>query len=291
MKYKITSNEAEVCVLQEGAMLTSLLKNSTEYLWQGDEEHWSGQAPICFPIVGMLPNNEGTAFGEKCVMKRHGVARINPFELKEQSKNSIAFIQKSSEETRMAFPFDYELEVKYTLVGSTVSVEYLVKNTGKKKMPFVIGGHPAFNCPLDKNEKFEDYKVAFDKALEGGYLRPDHHSGLINIENRFDDFDGESEIAMRHDLFEEKDAMIFDSIAPKSATLIGPSGKGIKIEYQDMANLLIWSACGNADFVALEPWTGISNCSDETNEIEKKRGITILEPNEQAGFKYKITMI
>ena len=265
MKYKITSNEADVCVLQEGAMLTSLLKNSTEYLWQGDEEHWSGQAPICFPIVGMLPNNKGTAFGEKCVMKRHGVARINPF--------------------------DYELEVKYTLVGSTVSVEYLVKNIGKKKMPFVIGGHPAFNCPLDENEKFEDYKVAFDKALDGGYLRPDHHSGLIDIKNRFDDFDGESEIAMRHDLFEEKDAMIFDSIAPKSATLIGPMGKGVKIEYQDMANLLIWSACGNADFVALEPWTGISNCSDETNEIEKKRGMTILEPNEQAGFKYKITMI
>ena len=291
MKYKITSNEAEVCVLQEGAMLTSLLKNSTEYLWQGDEEHWSGQAPICFPIVGMLPNNKGTAFGEKCVMKRHGVARINPFELKEQSKNSIAFIQKSSEETRMTFPFDYELEVKYTLVGSTVSVEYLVKNTGKKKMPFVIGGHPAFKCPLDENEKFEDYKVSFDKALDGGYLRPDHHSGLIDIKNRFDDFYGESEIAMRHDLFEEKDAMIFDSIAPKSATLIGPMGKGVKIEYQDMANLLIWSACGNADFVALEPWTGISNCSDETNEIEKKRGMTILEPNEQAGFKYKITMI
>ena len=43
-----------------------------------------------------------------------------------------------------------------------------------------------------------------------------------------------------------------------------------------MANLLIWSACGNADFVALEPWTGISNCSDETDEIEKKRGMTIL---------------
>ena len=272
-------------------MLTSLLKNGTEYLWQGDEEHWSGQAPICFPIVGMLPNNEGTAFGEKCVMKRHGVARINPFELKEQSKNSITFIQKSSDETRAAFPFDYELEVKYTLVGSTVSVEYLIKNTGNKKMPFVIGGHPAFNCPLDDGEKFEDYKVTFDKTLEGGYLRPDHHSGLIDIENRFDDFNGKTEIAMRHDLFEEKDAMIFDGIAPKSATLIGPSGKGIKIEYQDMTNLLIWSACGNANFVALEPWTGISNCSDETNEIEKKRGMTILEPDEQAGFKYKITMI
>lgn len=290
MKYEITSREAKVFVLQEGAMLTSLLKNGVEYLWQGDEEHWSGQAPICFPIVGMLPNNEGVAFGEKCVMKRHGVARINPFELKEQSKNSITFIQKSSDETRAAFPFDYELEVKYTLVGSTVSVEYLVKNTGSKKMPFVIGGHPAFNCPLSENEKFEDYKVVFDKAV-GRYLRPDHHSGLIDIENRYNDFDGKTEIAMRHDLFEEKDAMIFDGIEAKTATLIGSSGKGIKIEYPDMANLLIWSACGNANFVALEPWTGISNCSDETNEIEKKRGMTVLEANEQAGFKYKITMI
>ena len=290
MKYEITSREAKVFVLQEGAMLTSLLKNGVEYLWQGDEEHWSGQAPICFPIVGMLPNNEGVAFGEKCVMKRHGVARINPFELKEQSKNSITFIQKSSDETRTAFPFDYELEIKYTLVGSTVSVEYLVKNTGSKKMPFVIGGHPAFNCPLSENEKFEDYKVVFEKAV-GRYLRPDHHSGLIDIENRYNDFDGKTEIAMRHDLFEEKDAMIFDGIEAKTATLIGSNGKGVKIEYPDMANLLIWSACGNANFVALEPWTGISNCSDETNEIEKKRGMTVLEANEQAGFKYKITMI
>lgn len=291
MKYKITYGDTKVFVLKEGAMLTSLLKGGTEYLWQGDEEHWSGQAPICFPIVGMLPNNEGTAFGEKCKMKRHGVARINSFEVKEQSKNSITFIQKSSEGTKAAFPFDYELEVKYTLVGSTVSVEYLVKNTGDKKFPFVIGGHPAFNCPLDEGEKFEDYKVIFDKALEGGYIRPDHHSGLVDIEQRYFEYDSKNKIALRHDLFEEKDAMIFDSVAPKSATLIGPNGKGIKIEYQDMTNLLIWSACGNANFVALEPWTGISNCSDETDEIEKKRGMTVLEPNEQADFKYKITMI
>lgn len=291
MRYEITSGNAKVSVLQEGAMLTSLLKNGVEYLWQGDEEHWSGQAPICFPIVGMLPNNEGVAFGEKCEMKRHGVARINPFEVKEQCKNSITFIQKSSEKTRTAFPFDYQLEIRYTLVGSTVSVEYLVKNTGNKKMPFVVGGHPAFNCPLCENEKFEDYKVIFDKALDGGYLRPDHHSGLVDIDKRYGDFDGKVEITMHHDLFEEKDAMIFDGIAPKTATLIGNAGKGIKIEYQDMANLLIWSACGNANFVALEPWTGISNCSDETNEIENKRGMVILEANEQAGFKYKITMI
>ena len=85
--------------------------------------------------------------------------------------------------------------------------------------------------------------------------------------------------------------MIFDDIVSKKATLIGKNGKGIKIEYQDMANLLVWSACGNAPFVALEPWSGIANCSDETDEIEKKRGMTILEPDSEAVFSYKITMI
>ena len=85
--------------------------------------------------------------------------------------------------------------------------------------------------------------------------------------------------------------MIFDSVAPKTATLMGPNGNGVRIEYQDMNNLLVWSACDNADFVALEPWTGIANCSDETDEIEKKRGMTVLEPDDEASFKFKITLI
>lgn len=92
-------------------------------------------------------------------------------------------------------------------------------------MPFSIGGHPAFNCPLTKEEKFEDYKVVFDKPLEKGFLRPDHETGLINGKQRYDLFCGKSSIDMRHDLFEEKDAMVFDDIKPKSATLIGKSKK------------------------------------------------------------------
>ena len=59
MQYEITSNEASAVVGLKGAMLNSLKKNDTEYLWQGDEEHWSGQAPVCFPIVGVLRNSNG----------------------------------------------------------------------------------------------------------------------------------------------------------------------------------------------------------------------------------------
>ena len=122
-------------------------------------------------------------------------------------------------------------------------------------------------------------------------LRPNHETGLVDVSERFDMLEDSDTIELRHDLFEENDAMIFDSIESKSACLIGPNGRGIKIEFQDMNNLLVWSACNNANFIALEPWTGISNCSDESDVIENKRGMTILEPNETVSFKFKMTMI
>ena len=207
-------------------------------------------------------------------------------------KNLInEFVYRMYDETKKQYPFDYELKIKYTINGSTVTNEYIITNTGSSPMPFVIGGHPAFNCPLCDGEVFEDYKVVFDRAMTKSALRPDHHSGLVDVEKRYQVLENSDTINLVHDLFEEKDALIFDNIDSKCATLIGPNGKGVKIEYQDMTNLLVWSACGNADFVALEPWTGISTCSDEDEKIENKRGMTILQPDETASFKFKITMI
>lgn len=291
MKIKITSGENYAVLGLDGAMLNSLNKNNTEYLWQGDAKYWAGQAPVCFPITGVLPNGEMQAFGKRCTMKRHGVARINPFEVLKQHKNSVTFVQRSDENTRRDFPFDYELKIKYTINGDTVTNEYTVTNTGEDKLPFVIGGHPAFNCPLSNGEKFEDYKVVFDKNITKPCLRPDHHTGLVNVFEKFDEMHGSDTLSLVHELFEEKDALIFENCEAKSVTLIGKSGKGVKIEFQDMNNLLIWSAVGNAPFVALEPWTGLASCNDEDGLFEHKRGMTVLEKDETASFKFKITMI
>ena len=291
MVFNIRSDEASAALKLDGAMLTSLKKDNTEYLWQGDSRYWAGQAPVCFPIVGVLPEGKALAFGKECNMKRHGIARISPFEVLEQSDNGVTFIQRSSEETKKAFPFDYELKIKYTISGSSVTNEYIVTNTGNEKLPFVIGGHPAFNCPLEEGESFEDYKVKFSKRMTKAVLRPNHETGLVDVNKRYPALENSDELCLSHSLFEEKDAMVFDNIEAKTATLIGPKGKGIEIAYEDMNNLLIWSACGKPDFVALEPWSGISHCSDENGAFENKRGMTVLNPGEEKRFKFIITMI
>lgn len=289
MIVEIKSENVKVQCLLEGAMLHSLVKDEIEYLWQGDKKYWAGQAPVCFPITGVLRDSKAVAFGKPCEMKRHGIARINPFEIREQGANFVSFIQNSSEETKKAFPFDYSLEIRYTVLKNSVTTRYTVKNTGKDRLPFVIGGHPAFNCPLESGEKFEDYTVEFSGAVNQKCLRPDVETGLVDISKRYDVLDAPNKINLDHSLF-DLDAMVFDNIKPKSAVL-SAGGRGVKIDYQDFDNLLVWSSSNGGNFVALEPWTGISTCSDEDSVFENKRGMTVLEPDCEASFAFKITLI
>lgn len=289
MIVEIKSENVKVQCLLEGAMLHSLVKDEIEYLWQGDKKYWAGQAPVCFPITGVLRDSKAVAFGKPCEIKRHGVARINPFEIREQGANFVSFIQNSSEETKKAFPFDYSLEIRYTVLKNSVTTRYTVKNTGKDRLPFVIGGHPAFNCPLESGEKFEDYTVEFSGAVNQKCLRPDVETGLVDISKRYDVLDAPNKINLDHSLF-DLDAMVFDNIKPKSAVL-SAGGRGVKIDYQDFDNLLVWSSSNGGNFVALEPWTGISTCSDEDSVFENKRGMTVLEPDCEASFAFKITLI
>ena len=289
MIVEIKSENVKVQCLLEGAMLHSLVKDEVEFLWQGDKKYWAGQAPVCFPITGVLRDSKAVAFGKPCEMKRHGVARINPFEIREQGANFVSFVQNSSEETKKAFPFDYSLEICYTVLKNSVTTRYTVKNTGKDRLPFVIGGHPAFNCPLESGEKFEDYTVEFSGAVNQKCLRPDVETGLVDISKRYDVLDAPNKINLDHSLF-DLDAMVFDNIKPKSAVL-SAGGRGVKIDYQDFDNLLVWSSSNGGNFVALEPWTGISTCSDEDSVFENKRGMTVLEPDCEASFAFKITLI
>lgn len=289
MVVEIQSESVKVQCLQEGAMLHSLVKDGVEYLWQGDLQYWAGQAPVCFPITGVLRNEKAVAFGKPCVMKRHGVARIHPFKIAETGANYVSFLQCSDTETKKAFPFDYALEIRYTVLKNSVTTRYTVRNTGKDKLPFVIGGHPAFNCPLEAGKAFEDYSVEFCGAVDRKCLRPDVETGLIDISKRYDVLDMPNKIDLDHSLF-DLDAMVFDHIKPKSATL-SAGGRGVRIDYQDFDNLLIWSSANGGNFVALEPWTGISTCSDEGEIFEYKRGMTILDPGCEASFSFKITLI
>ena len=84
MSNTILRNEnVSVTLKSLGGELTSIKDASgTEYLWQGNPDFWSGQAPVLFPIVGCLRNGTATIGDSKtCSFGRHGLARKLEFTL------------------------------------------------------------------------------------------------------------------------------------------------------------------------------------------------------------------
>jgi galactose mutarotase-like enzyme len=292
MEYTIKSKDLVVKARSLGGELTSIRDNDgTEYLWQGDPKYWKGQAPVLFPIVGSLRNKKAvTADGKTCCMERHGIARRKQAEMIRQDQNSIMFRLISDDETKQHYPFDFVLETTYTVENRRVTVSHEIENPNSCALPFQIGGHPAFNCPISAGEQFEDYDVEFEQPETANCPLLDEN-GLPQMDKRMPILDDSKILPMKHELF-SKDALIFDGIKSRKVTLRSrKSGKGVCVEFPDMDYLLIWSSANGGPFVALEPWNGLGTCNDEGDEFEKKRGMILLPAGEKKTVSYQISII
>ncbi len=293
MKYLLKNDRLEVGFTSLGGALTSIKnEEGTEYLWQGDPEYWSGQAPVLFPICGSLRDNRAATKGGKEIrMPRHGIVRREEFKLESEKEDSICFSISENEEMLGKYPYPFTLSIEYRLEESSIHVTYGIKNTGTEAMPFFIGGHPAFRCPLLQTEEYGDYQIIFDEKEERTAPTPDLKTGLVDMGHRKEIlFDGNI-LPLAHSLFYE-DGIIFDRLKSKKVTLCHrKNGHGVELEMGSFPYLVIWSAANDGPFLALEPWTGLSTCSDENDVFEEKRNAAIVKPGEEKRLSYIITIL
>lgn len=265
-----------VSVKHLGAELCSLKKGETEYMWQADATHWNRHAPVLFPVIGELKNGEFHFEGKTYAMKRHGLARNLPFELVKQTKDTLIFSLKSSENTLKNYPFQFELQISYTLVENQLTVGYKVINTQKETIYFSIGGHPAFNVPLHENEKRSDYQLVFNKneyvatqRLTNG-LRNGVTENVLNNQNT---------IAITDELF-EKDALVFHNLNSNQVSIQKGNTKILTFDFTGFPYLGIWSSSSIAPFVCIEPWCGVADSITHNQRIVEKEGIVKLSDEE-----------
>jgi galactose mutarotase-like enzyme len=293
MKYTLKNDDLTVEFSTFGGEITSIRDSKgLEYLWQGDKTYWKGQAPVLFPIVGSLRNRKAVIGGDKtCFMERHGVARQLEFDKENIEEDSITFSALSDERTKERYPYDFQLLIRYVLNENNITTVYTVVNRSDIVMPFQIGGHPGFNCPLTDRESFGEYVVEFEREETADCPLIDSSTGLVNVEDRKRVLDHSKILELDHALF-RTDALIFDQLFSKKVKLYNPkNGRGVQMEFSDFKNLLVWSSANNGPFVALEPWTGLATCSDEGDVFEQKRGVYLLTPNDSRSFSYTITVL
>jgi galactose mutarotase-like enzyme len=292
MNQTIHSGSVKAVIKSKGAELSSLTdETGTQYLWQGDPTYWKSQSPVLFPIVGSLRNKTArTANGGTCRMERHGAVRKREFTLTAGTESSAEFTIRSSEETRREFPYDFEFRVKYSLSGKTLTYAMTAVNRDRDVMPYFVGAHPAFRCPLLDGEKFEDYEVEFadkefaacPRALLDGLVDVNHRQVVLNNEKVFH---------LDRAWF-AYDCQIFDQLRSRSAALRNPAtGRGARLDFPGFDYFIVWTSKNGGPFLALEPWTGISTCTDEDDTFEHKRGVKFLAPGEARTHSFTITLL
>ena len=131
-------------VSRDGARVLSFKVRGEELLWQPREwdlkaaRDWShGGIPLCWPWFGRVPGKT-----------MHGFAYRMPFELRRRScggtRNEIVLGLKSSAESRMVWPHDFDLEYTVVLDGEALELTIKSTNAGSGDMAVTDGFHPYF---------------------------------------------------------------------------------------------------------------------------------------------------
>lgn len=279
---QLKNDDLEVTCKKLGAELTSIKYKGYEYLWQADSKFWGRHAPVLFPIVGKLKDNECIVKNKKYNMSQHGFARDMEFDVFAQTTNSITFILTNNEETMKKYPFEFELYIKYEIIDNKVLVKYTVVNSGNDNMFFSIGGHPAFNI----DGEFDDCTIEFDKNetqnkifVEDGFIKFTDEVRLSNT----------NVLKLRNDSFSD-DAIIFKDLESSTVTLTSKGDRKVKMNISGFPYLGIWSK-ENAPFVCIEPWFGIADTKEHDGVFRKKKGIIELDIGAEFEASYTIEVL
>lgn len=258
----------------KGAELQSLYGKQTgiEYLWQGDAAYWSKRSPVLFPIVGTLKDDTAWYKGQPIQLPRHGFARDMVFNIVVQTSYSAVFQLCHNADIQRTYPFAFCLYIHYTLHADELEIKYEVINSGNDSLLFSIGGHPAFNVPMARSSSYKDYYLQFERKETAP--RWSLQRGLIADPLPF--LEHEDCIRLSHELF-YGDALVFKNLQSGSIALLSDKHEhGVAIYFGGFPYLGIW-AQKDAPFVCIEPWQGIADSINTSQQFADKEGIITLE--------------
>ena len=267
-----------------GAELRSLRRDEDEFLWQDKSKVWPHSAPLLFPFVGRL---KGGGFGHRgrfYAMPIHGFAAQHRFDAIEQHAHSVLLELRANGATRAHYPFDFCLQVRFTLAAHGLAVRYEVANEDTEPLAFALGSHPG--CALG-NGALEDWRIEFDQAEPPEVYRLDGE--LLAVTPVPFRFEAAHSITLGPQLFAD-DALIFKHLHSRQIRLVHRQ-RGVRavIDTGGAPHLGLWARPGAA-FVCIEPWFGVDEDRHAPLDLAAKPGLIRLAPGDRFTADYSITL-
>ncbi|REA59719.1 aldose 1-epimerase family protein [Dyadobacter luteus] len=291
MKHEIKNGKLSIAVNETGAELCNIKSAATgkEFMWSGDPAIWGSTSPVLFPAIGAVKNGFVKYKGSEYKIPRHGFVRNNTnVELVGQTEESLSFGLTDDEELLKIYPFPFSFQITYKLKGNKIEVSHKITNRGTDVMLFSLGAHPAFKCPINEQEDYEDYYLEFEhpETASTWLLASD---GLVGTDTK-QILDQTNILPLTHSLF-DNDALIFKNLKSRKVALKSKNTtESVIVTYQDFNYLGIW-AKPNGDFVCIEPWLGIADSANANQQLEDKEGILSLQAGGtfEASYTIEIT--
>lgn len=275
-----------------GELVSFRDRRGTEYIWNGDPAYWSGRNPVLFPIVGGLKDGRVDIGGRTFEMARHGFARRSEFKVAEQGGDFVEFELREDEETLRQYPFPFLLKVRHQLLEDGFSTRFTVANTGEMPMPFCIGAHTAFRCPLEAGERFEDYRLVFDEIEDTVSILPGD-GGCLQSGVRGVPLDHTDTIVLGHAVFDRVDTLIYQGLRSRTVSLRHKDmGRGVRVDFSEFPMVAFWTVPGkNAPYICIEPWQGCAAFDNESGKFEDKPWCVTLAPGEEKSMAYTVSLL
>ena len=253
------------------------------------ESGWKNHATILFPIVGGLKNNQ-SRLGSTVIKSpgNHGVARHSLFRLVETSQQDAAMARyrlRANDYTREYFPFDFQLDLTFTLKGNVLSVTFEITNPGTGPLHYCFGWHPGFSTPVIPGEGSKnDCRLVFPEGSIRKYQNNEHcrltgETSMIDVGGPLEWTEEELEATLMYEI---------DDPVLRTVTLEDPgSGVSIRVDFPDMPHLGFWSEPGD-EFICIEPWQGMDDREDQ-EPFDEKVGVVMLAPGGKDTRTIKVT--
>jgi galactose mutarotase-like enzyme len=245
---------------RRGGLVTSFRVGSRELLYldevtlEDETQNVRGGIPVLFPTPGRLADDTWHCAGRSGRLKQHGFARNLPWTVARESTvngAAVTLALESSPATLAAYPWEFRVELSFTLRGRHLRLSSQVQNRARSPLPFAFGYHPYFAVGDKRRLGIDTHATrAFDNVSQR--------------EIAFTGFDFSAS---------ELDLHLLDHGSSESALHLGDGSRVRVAGSSDFVRWVVWTKAGKG-FVCLEPWTAPGNA------LNTGEGLCLLPPGE-----------
>jgi galactose mutarotase-like enzyme len=248
-----------VVVPERGGVVIQWLVQGQELLYL-DRERFTdpnlsvrGGIPILFPICGNLPDDRYSLNGQTYTLQQHGFARSLPWSVVDQQADGAASLSvrlSSSDQTRSAYPFEFEVTYTYRILGEMLEIHQRYANHSSSDtapMPLAFGFHPYFAVTDKAQLQFQ---------IPATHWQDKQTQAILPFSGQFDFSQAEIDMAL-------------EPVTAQLATVQDLARSlQLTLEYDSPFQALVFWTVQGKDFYCLEPWSAPRNALNTGKHLQ-----------------------